>query len=135
MFSQKIEFEKSFFKNIYELKCKGSAALHGFVNETNVFHMIDEEAEFATTYKLNNEFNYNFFVSVFNTPEGGFRINTPNSFLYDLIVTKGEFIEVHKEEKQSFLVYKFGDGKFLISNSIDFKERKHYIIDFWCINN
>lgn len=133
MYSQKIEFEKSFFSNIYELKCKGSSAIHRFVNETKMFHMIDEDAEFATTYKLNKEYNYNFFVSVFNTTTGGFRINSPSSFLYDFIVKKGKFIEVHKEENQSFLVYELKDEQFLITNSIDFKERKHYIIDFWCL--
>ena len=132
LYSQNVEFDKEIFKDIYKIRCKGASVLHRFINGTRMFHFIDDNIEYHTTYKLNSEFNYNFFISVFNVGNSGFRVNTPNSFLYDSILKEGNFIEVHKEGNTSFLVYRFGEDIFLLNSSEDSRNRKHYIIDFWC---
>lgn len=133
LMSQEKEFDKMLFHDLYSLRCGGAAKLHTFVNNTSIFHMIDEDDSHVTTYKINNEFDYNFFISVFNNELSGFRINTPNSYIYNYIINNGKFIEVHKEGNTSFLVYNLNNESFLLNSSVDSSSRKHYIIDFWCI--
>ena len=111
--------------------CDDIGHKHTYINKLKTFKMIDDEEKSVTTYKYLSQ-DFNFFISVLNE-HNGLRFNSPNSFLYDIIVSKGKFIEVHKEDNTSFLVYELLDNSFLINFSTDNKGRKHYIIDSYCI--
>ena len=125
------EVQKNTFVELMNTICDDIGHKHTYINKLKTFKMIDDEEKSVTTYKYLSQ-DFNFFISVLNE-HNGLRFNSPNSFLYDIIVSKGKFIEVHKEDNTSFLVYELLDNSFLLTFSTDNKGRKHYIIDSYCI--
>lgn len=119
------------FIDLMKIICKNVGEKHTYISKLKTFKMIDDENTQVTTYKyLSNDFN--FFITIVNS-ENGLRFNSPNSFLYDKIVDKGKFKEVHKEGATSFLVYDFLEQSFLLNFNTDEKGRKHYIVDTYCV--
>jgi len=124
--------QKQTFLDLMKLICNPVGDKHTYINKLKSFKMIDDNESYVTSYKyISSDFNY--FVTIYNN-ENGVRFNSPNSFLYENIVDKGTFVEVHKEGATSFLVYKFSEQSFLLNFSTDQKGRKHYIIDSYCAN-
>lgn len=125
------EIQQKTFVDLLNILCEDIGKKHTYINKLKVFKMIDEEESSVTTYKYLSQ-DYNFFISVLNE-HNGLRFNSPNSFLYDVIVSKGTFKEVHKEGSTSFLVYELLGNSFLINFNTDNKGRKHYLIDTYCM--